>query len=95
MRRRRDGLMDTLIIGNQLLPVRRAILQAMAGQGKLSIREVVRRVGRGVHAVHSDVRALHRSGGIDRTEDGGMILPYQVILVCFTFDTRQAARVPA
>ena len=52
-------------------------------------------MGRGVHAVHGDVRALHRSGGIDRTEDDGMILPYQVILACFTFDTRQAARVPA
>jgi len=126
MRRRGDGLMDTLIIGNQPLPERRtaiarawrtgmpetaarldfksldaawslltakrrAILQAMAGQGPLSIREVARRVGRDVHAVHNDVRALHLSGVIDRTEDGRMILPYGVIRFDFTFDTKQAA----
>ncbi len=118
--------MDTLIIGNQPLPKRRAaiarawqtgvpeaaarldfesldaawslltakrraILQAMAGQGPLSIREVARRVGRDVHAVYNDVRALHLSGVIDRTEDGRMILPYEVIRFDFTFDTRQAA----
>ena len=126
MRRRGDGLMDTIIIGNYPLPERRAaiarawrtgepeaaarldfesldaawrlltakrraILQAMAGQGPLSIREIARRVGRDVHPVHTDVRALHLSGVIDRTEDGRMILPYAVIRFDFTFDTRQAA----
>jgi len=43
----------------QLLgPKRWTILRAMAGQGPLAIREITRRVGRDVRAVHSDVRAL-------------------------------------
>lgn len=70
---------------------RRAILLAMAGQGGLSVREIARRVRRDVHAVHSDVRALHLSGVIDRTPDGKMALPFDVIRLDFTFDTRQAA----
>ena len=43
------------------------ILEGMTGQGALSIREVARRVGRDVKAVHGDMTAvLHvrpRSGG--------------------------------
>jgi predicted transcriptional regulator len=42
------------------------ILRAMARQGPLAIREIARRVGRDVRAVHSDVRALHLSGVIVR-----------------------------
>ncbi|MBW4092814.1 MAG: helix-turn-helix domain-containing protein [Proteobacteria bacterium] len=70
---------------------RRAILRAMAGQGPLSIRAIARRVGGDVHAVHTDVRVLHRSGVIDRTEDGRMVLPYEVIRLDFTFTPKSAA----
>jgi hypothetical protein len=60
------------------------------GKGRLpSVRS--RRVGRDVPAVHSDVRALHLSGVIDKTPEGKMILPYQVIRLDFTLDTQQAA----
>ena len=34
------------------------IVRALSGQGALSIREVARRVGRDVKAVHGDVQAL-------------------------------------
>jgi predicted transcriptional regulator len=34
------------------------ILQAMTGQGEMTIREIARRVDRDVKAVHGDVRAL-------------------------------------
>jgi predicted transcriptional regulator len=68
-----------------------AILRAMAGQGPLAIREIARRVGRDVRAVHRDVRSLHLSGVIDKTPEGKMILPYQVIRLDFTLDTQQAA----
>lgn len=68
-----------------------AILKAMAGQGPLAIREIARSVGRDVRAVHSDVRALHLSGVIDKTPDGKMLLPYKVIRLDFTFDTQRAA----
>jgi predicted transcriptional regulator len=46
------------------------ILQAMTGQGELSIREVARRVGRDVKAVHGDVTALIHAGVIDRALEG-------------------------
>jgi predicted transcriptional regulator len=69
----------------------RAILRAMAGQGPLAIREIARRVERDVRAVHSDVRALHLSGVIDKTPEGRMILPYDVIRLDLPLDTQEAA----
>jgi len=68
-----------------------AILRTMAGQGPLAIREIARRVGRDVRAVHSDVRALHLSGVIDKTPEGQMILPYDTIRLDFEFATQKAA----
>jgi hypothetical protein len=41
--------------------------------------------------VHSDVRALFLSGVIDKTPEGKMVLPYDVIRLDFTLDTQQAA----
>ena len=41
-------------------------LQAMTGQGELSIREVARRVTRDIKAVHSDVTALLAAGVLQR-----------------------------
>ena len=70
---------------------RRAILQAMAGAGPLAIREIARRVGRDVRAVHSDVQMLRRAGVIDRAEDGRVVLPYDTIRFEFTFAARHAA----
>jgi len=43
------------------------VLKAMAGRGPLTIREVARRVGRDVKAVHGDVHALINAGLLDRT----------------------------
>jgi len=70
---------------------RRGIMSAMAGAGPLAIREIARRVGRDVRAVHSDVQVLLRAGVIDRTEDGRVALPYDTIRFEFTFATRHAA----
>ena len=52
------------------------ILGVMAGAGGLSIREVARRVGRDVKAVHGDVIALLSNGVIDRGASGKIIFPY-------------------
>jgi len=41
--------------------------------------------------VPPDVRALHQSGVIDRTEDGRMVLPCDVIRLNFTFAPKPAA----
>jgi predicted transcriptional regulator len=59
------------------------ILQAMTGEGVLSIRAVARRVGRDVKAVHGDVTALLQAGVIDRTADG-VVFPYDAVNVTFT-----------
>jgi predicted transcriptional regulator len=59
------------------------ILRAMTGQGELSVREVARRVGRDVKAVHGDVMALIQAGVLDRG-DGGVVFPYDAVHVDFT-----------
>ena len=58
------------------------LLQALTGQGVMSIREAARRVGRDVKAVHGDVSALIAAGVIDRV-DGGIVFPYDAIHVDF------------
>jgi predicted transcriptional regulator len=65
-----------------LSPKRAELLRAMTGQGVLSIREVARRVGRDVKAVHGDVTALVKAGVVDR-QDGGVIFPYDEVHVDF------------
>ena len=62
------------------------ILQVMTGAGVLSIREVARRVGRDVKAVHGDVTALALAGVIDRTA-AGVVFPYDAVHVEFTLGT--------
>lgn len=59
------------------------ILQAMAGQGDMSIREVARRVDRDVKAVHGDVTALIQAGVLNRTDEG-VEFPYDAVHVDFT-----------
>lgn len=60
------------------------IIRAMTGQGEMSIREVARRVNRDVKAVHGDVQALLNSGVLERTKDGAVTFPYDVVHVDFT-----------
>jgi predicted transcriptional regulator len=76
---------DTSVAWKVLSDNRRAIIQAMAGQGALSVREIAARVERDVHAVYNDVRALQHAGVLDRTE-GGWILPYKTIKLEFVLE---------
>ena len=57
-------------------PKRLAVLRAMAGAGPLPVREVARRVGRDVKAVHRDMAALVNAGLLDRDGAGRMSFPY-------------------
>lgn len=66
-----------------LAPKRMAIVNAMKGVGPLSIREVARRVGRDVKAVHGDVQLLLTGGIIEKTEEGKILFPYDEIHVDF------------
>ena len=65
-----------------LNPKRTEILRAMTSQGALSIREVARRVGRDVKAVHGDVQALLVAGVLER-EGRGVVFPYDGVHVDF------------
>ena len=64
-------------------PKRLAILRAMTGAGALPIREVARRVGRDLEAVHGDVHALLDAGVVDLTDDGRVVFPYDAVRVAF------------
>lgn len=63
------------------------ILQAMAGQGEMTIREISRRVKRDVKAVHGDVQTLLQAGVLDRAESGRVTFPYDAVRVDFTLRT--------
>lgn len=71
-----------------LAPARLTIVKALAGQGPLSIREVARRVGRDVQAVHRDVTRLIDAGVIDRAEKG---IEFAYDRIHFDFDVQAAA----
>jgi predicted transcriptional regulator len=58
-------------------------IKAMTGAGPVSLREVARRVGRDVKAVHGDVHALLNAGLIDKTDDGKFVFPYDAVHVDF------------
>jgi predicted transcriptional regulator len=60
------------------------VLKTMAGQGPLTIREVARRVGRDVKAVHGDVHALINAGLLDKTATSRVVFPFDAIRVGFT-----------
>lgn len=60
------------------------LLQAMTGQGAMTIREAARRVDRDVKAVHGDVKALLNAGILDGTDDGRIVFPFDAIHVDFT-----------
>ena len=64
-----------------MTPKRLAMVRTMAGAGPLSIREVARRLGRDVKAVHSDVHALLRCGVLSRTREGQVIFPFNAVHV--------------
>lgn len=61
------------------------ILRVMSGAGPLSIREIARRVGRDIKAVHGDVTALAASGVIDRA-GARVVFPYDRIHVDYVLD---------
>lgn len=60
-------------------PKRLAILRTMAGEGPLFVREVARRVGRDVKAVHQDMAALVNAGLLDRGKGGRMSFSYDSV----------------
>ncbi len=70
------------LLWRTLTTKRWAILHAMTGQGEMAIREVARRVGRDVKAVHGDVTALIHAGVIERA-GRGVVFAYDAVHVDF------------
>ena len=65
-----EALLDTLTSN------RWAILKTLTSAGPLGVRELSRRVGRDVRAVHADAQRLVSIGLIDKTKDGKLHFPY-------------------
>lgn len=59
------------------------LIKTLCGAGPVSIREVARRVGRDVKAVHGDVTALLKAGVLNRTADGRIEFPFDAVKVEF------------
>ncbi len=57
------------------------LIRAMTGAGPITIREVARRAGRDVKAVHGDVHALLKAGILRKTERGLIVFPFDAIRV--------------
>jgi predicted transcriptional regulator len=66
-----------------LTQMRWEIIKEMTGAGKLSLREVARRVGRDVRRVSDDVHALLDVGVLERSGDGSIEFPYDAVHVDF------------
>ena len=60
------------------------LLKALAGQRPVAIREIARRVGRDVKAVHGDVHALLNAGLLDKADDGRIEFRFEAVHVDFT-----------
>jgi predicted transcriptional regulator len=59
------------------------LLSMMTGAGPLPLREVARRVGRDVKAVHGDIHALLDVGILQKTEEGRIVFPFDAVRVNF------------
>jgi predicted transcriptional regulator len=59
------------------------LLSMMTGAGPLPLREVARRVGRDVKAVHGDVHALLDVGILKKTHEGRIVFPFDAVRVNF------------
>lgn len=66
-----------------LAPNRMAILKNMTGCGPLALREIARRLGRDVKAVHTDVQLLLKAGILKKTENGQLLFDYDAVHVDF------------
>ena len=57
------------------------LVQTLLGSGELSVRELVRRVGRDVKRVHEGTSVLAELGLVERSERGGVWCPFENIHV--------------
>jgi predicted transcriptional regulator len=59
------------------------MMQAMQAAGEVGVRELARRLGRGLHRVHDDAQALVEIGLLEKTPAGKLVCPFAEIRVDF------------
>ncbi len=62
------------------------LLKTMAGGGAMTLREVARRAGRDVKAVHGDVHALLAAGILRKNANGQIEFPFDAVHVDFMLE---------
>lgn len=67
-----------------LAPNRWRLIETLTGAGPVGVRELARRVGRDVRAVHADAQALVKAGVVEKTDAGKLHFPYEAVHVDFT-----------
>ena len=71
------------LLWSVLTAKRWGLLKVLCGAGPVSIREAARRVGRDVKAVHGDITALLNAGILVRSDEGGIVFPFDAVKVEF------------
>ncbi|MGH7152688.1 MAG: transcriptional regulator, partial [Acetobacteraceae bacterium] len=72
----RHSFVSHELLWHTLTPARWNLLQAMAGQGPMQMRELARRIDRDIKSVHGDVQKLLNAGLLNRADDGRIEFPY-------------------
>ena len=63
----------------QLTERRWELVRAAQGKAPMAIRELARLVGRDVRRVHEDVGVLAQLGLLERTDEAGVVCPYETV----------------
>ena len=63
----------------QLTERRWELVCAAQGKAPMAIRELARLVGRDVRRVHEDVGVLAQLGLLERTDEAGVVCPYETV----------------
>jgi predicted transcriptional regulator len=82
----RIGFATPELLWQVLTAKRWAIIRVLCGAGTVSIRELARRVGRDVKAVHGDAIALLDAGILNRSPEGGIEFPFDAVKVDFVLN---------
>jgi predicted transcriptional regulator len=79
----RIGFATPELLWQVLTAKRWTLLKVLCGAGPVSIRELARRAGRDVKAVHGDTVALLDAGVLNRSPEGGIEFPFDAVKVDF------------
>jgi len=69
-----------------LAPNRMAVVKVLTGSEPLALREIARRLGRDVKAVHTDVQMLIKAGVLEKADSGKIMFGYDAVHVDFMLE---------